>query len=164
MWQADVGNAIKWGEDTEIAEVKERQPALLQQLLKIWEQSVRATHHFLSSREIEQIKEYVPGALNLVPRLVIAREESGAPVGFMGVDGGRLEMLFLVPDKRGNGLGRLLVEYGMKHCGVRSVTVNEQNPEAKGFYEHMGFCVYKRTDCDEQGAPYPLLYMEISQR
>ena len=38
MWQADVGNAIKWGEDTEIAEVKERQPALLQQLLKIWEQ------------------------------------------------------------------------------------------------------------------------------
>ena len=92
MWQADVGNAIKWGEDTEIAEVKERQPALLQQLLKIWEQSVRATHHFLSSREIEQ------------------------------------------------------------------------NPEAKGFYEHMGFCVYKRTDCDEQGAPYPLLYMEISQR
>ena len=141
MWQADVGNAIKWGEDTEIAEVKERQPVLLQQLLKIWEQSVRATHHFLSSREIEQIKEYVPGALNLVPRLVIAREESGAPVGFMGVDGGRLEMLFLVPDKRGNGLGRLLVEYGMKHCGVKSVTVNEQNPEAKGFYEHMGFCV-----------------------
>ena len=57
---------------------------MLQQLLKIWEQSVRATHHFLSSREIEQIKEYVPGALNLVPRLVIAREESGAPVGFMG--------------------------------------------------------------------------------
>ena len=104
MWQADVGNAIKWGEDTEIAEVKERQPALLQQLLKIWEQSVRATHHFLSSREIEQIKEYVPGALNLVPGLVIAREESGAPVGFMGVDGGRLEMLFLVPEKRGNGL------------------------------------------------------------
>ncbi|MEO2816191.1 GNAT family N-acetyltransferase [Flavonifractor plautii] len=67
-------------------------------------------------------------------------------------------------DKRGNGLERLLVEYGMKHCGVKSVTVNEQNPEAKGFYEHMGFCVYKRTDCDEQGAPYPLLYMEISQR
>ena len=64
----------------------------------------------------------------------------------MGVDGGRLEMLFLVPDKRGNGLGRLLVEYGMKHCGVKSVTVNEQNPEAKGFYEHMGFSVARSGD------------------
>lgn len=37
--------------------------------------------------------------------------------------------------------------------------VNEQNPLAKGFYEHMGFKVYKRTVVDEQGNPYPLLYM-----
>ena len=101
MWQADVGNAIKWGEDTEIAEVKERQPALLQQLLKIWEQSVRATHHFLSSREIEQIKEYVPGALNLVPSLSSPERKAELRSDLWGVDGGRLEMLFLVPDKRG---------------------------------------------------------------
>ena len=37
--------------------------------------------------------------------------------------------------------------------------MNEQNPQAKGFYEHMGFRVYKRTELDEQGNPYPLLYM-----
>ena len=48
----------------------------------------------------------------------------------------------------------------MKHCGVKSVTVNEQNPEAKGFYEHMGFAVCRRTERDEQGGPYPLLYMK----
>ena len=40
------------------------------------------------------------------------------------------------------------------------VTVNEQNPQAVGFYEHMGFAAYKRTDLDEQGNPYPLLYMK----
>lgn len=39
--------------------------------------------------------------------------------------------------------------------------MNEQNPQARGFYEHMGFRVYKRTDHDEQGNPYPLLYMEL---
>ena len=38
-------------------------------------------------------------------------------------------------------------------------SIKEQNPQAKGFYEHMGFQVYKRTDLDEQGNPYPLLYM-----
>ena len=32
----------------------------------------------------------------------------------------------------------------------------------KGFYEHMEFRVYKRTELDEQGNPYPLLYMELS--
>ena len=42
---------------------------------------------------------------------------------------------------------------------MERLTVNEQNPQAKGFYEHMGFHVYKRTELDEQGNPYPLLYM-----
>lgn len=60
---------------------------------------------------------------------------------------------------RGGGLGRRLLEYGAEHYGIREVTVNEQNPQAVGFYEHMGFVTYKRTDRDEQGGPYPLLYM-----
>ena len=38
--------------------------------------------------------------------------------------------------------------------------MKEQTPGAKGFYEHMGFQVYKRTENDEQGNPYPLLYMQ----
>lgn len=47
----------------------------------------------------------------------------------------------------------------MEFMGVEEVTVNEQNPHAVGFYRHMGFEVYRRTDCDEEGGPYPLLYM-----
>lgn len=56
-------------------------------------------------------------------------------------------------------LGRLLLEYGVAHYGVRELTVNEQNPQAVGFYRHMGFETYMRTETDEQGGPYPLLYM-----
>jgi putative acetyltransferase len=41
------------------------------------------------------------------------------------------------------------------------LAVNEQNPQAKGFYEHLGFQVYKRADIDEQGNPYPILYMKL---
>ena len=48
----------------------------------------------------------------------------------------------------------------MEHYGVNELTVNEQNPLARGFYEHMGFEVYKRTELDEEGNPYPLLYMK----
>ena len=47
----------------------------------------------------------------------------------------------------------------MESYAVECLAVNEQNPQARGFYEHMGFRVYKRTDLDEQGNPYPLLYM-----
>ena len=54
------------------------------------------------------------------------------------------------------------LQYGIKTYAVERVAVNEQNPQAKGFYEHLGFQVYKRTDLDEQGNPYPLLYMSLN--
>ncbi len=69
-------------------------------------------------------------------------------------------MLFLTPEERGKGLGKKLIQYGMEQHAVHELAVNEQNPLARGFYEHMGFSVYKRTDHDEQGNPYPLLYMK----
>ena len=68
-------------------------------------------------------------------------------------------MLFLLPQIRGKGVGRELLQHGMEHYHVTEVTVNEQNPQAVGFYEHMGFVTYKRTELDEEGNPYPLLYM-----
>ena len=58
-------------------------------------------------------------------------------------------------------MGKALLEYGMDTYGVNELAVNEQNPQAIGFYEHMGFRVFKRTDYDEQGNPYPLLYMKL---
>ena len=145
--------------DMKIVEVKERTPDLIKGLLEVWENSVRATHLFLSDSEIQSIKKYVPQALNEVLHLLIAEDESGRAVAFMGVEAGSLEMLFIAPEERGRGLGKRLIQYGIKNYSVEKLTVNEQNPQAKGFYEHMGFQVYKRTDLDEQGNPYPLLYM-----
>lgn len=145
--------------DMKIVEVKERTPDLIKGLLEVWENSVRATHLFLSDSEIQSIKKYVPQALNEVLHLLIAEDESGRPVAFMGVEAGSLEMLFIAPEEREKGLGKRLIQYGIKNYSVEKLTVNEQNPQAKGFYEHMGFQVYKRTDLDEQGNPYPLLYM-----
>lgn len=142
-----------------IVEVKERTPDLIKGLLEVWENSVRATHLFLSDSEIQSIKKYVPQALNEVLHLLIAEDESGRAVAFMGVEAGSLEMLFIAPEERGKGLGKRLIQYGIKNYSVEKLTVNEQNPQAKGFYEHMGFQVYKRTDLDEQGNSYPLLYM-----
>ena len=144
-----------------ITEVKNRTPALINCLLEVWENSVRATHLFLSDREIRNIKEYVPQALREVAHLLIAEDEAGRPVAFMGVEKGSLEMLFIAPDERGKGLGKNLIRYGIENYGVERLTVNEQNPQARGFYEHMGFRVYKRTDFDEQGNLYPLLYMSL---
>ena len=133
---------------------------LLDALVSVWEDSVRATHHFLSDEEILKIKTYVPQALSAVENLVIAENTAGQPIAFMGVENHRLEMLFLASSVRGHGLGRQLMQYGDEHYGITELTVNEQNPQAVAFYEHLGFTIYKRTDHDEEGNPYPLLYMK----
>lgn len=130
-------------------------------LLEIWEDSVRATHHFLSDAEVNQIKEYVPQALTGVKHLIIAEDETKIPVAFMGIQDHRLEMLFISSKERGKGIGKHLLRYGIENYELKEVTVNEQNPQAVGFYEHMGFTTYKRTDHDEEGNPYPLLYMKL---
>ena len=139
-------------------EVQDRSPSLLDVLLEIWEQSVRATHLFLSDAEVNAIRAYVPQALKSVEHLIAAETEK--PIAFMGVQNGRLEMLFLAPEDRGKGIGKQMLQYGIENYGIAELTVNEQNPQAVGFYAHMGFDAYKRTEFDEEGDPYPLLYMK----
>lgn len=96
-----------------------------------------------------------------VAHLIIAQDEEGNPTAFMGIENEVLEMLFITPDQRGKGLGKALLNLGIMKYGVKQLTVNEQNSQAVGFYEHIGFKVYKRTPRDEQGNPYPLLYMKL---
>ncbi len=146
-----------------IIEVKERTQMLVNQLLQVWEDSVKATHLFLSSEEIENIKKYVPQAILGVSHLVIIENESHKPIAFMGIQNRKLEMLFIKNSERGNGLGKKLLNYGIENYNVNELAVNEQNPKAKGFYEYMGFKVYKRTELDEQGNPYPILYMRLEK-
>ncbi|ENH9207696.1 GNAT family N-acetyltransferase, partial [Vibrio vulnificus] len=45
--------------------------------------------------------------------------------------------------------------------GVTKVDVNEQNPQAVGFYEHMGFKVVSRSPLDDMGKPFPILHMTL---
>ena len=126
-------------ETVKLEEIRERTPALLAKLVEVWEASVKATHHFLSEGERERIKTYVPLALQQVERLLAAWETPGKPLGFLGVSGGCLEMLFLSPQARGKGLGRRMLQRAIDEYGVTRLTVNQQNPQAVGFSFTWGF-------------------------
>lgn len=142
--------------------LEKRDEAWMDTLCDVWERSVRATHQFLSNEEIGKIALYIPLALQQVPSLIVAADPSGETAGFMGIDGKKLEMLFIAPEQRGKGWGKRLVRYGIGEHAIDEVGVNEQNHLARGFYEHLGFRVYRRTDWDEQGDPYPILYMKLA--
>ena len=146
-----------------IFEITNRTTAITKELLDIWENSVKATHLFLSNKDIQNIKKYVPEALKEVKHLIIIENENNIPLGFIGIENTKLEMLFIKNNERGKGVGKQLLTYGIEKYNVNELTVNEQNPNAKGFYEHLGFKVYKRTELDEQGNHFPILYMRLEK-
>ncbi len=141
--------------------IEERNENLIKELLKAWESSVRVTHKFLSNEEILEIKKYVPEALSGISHLIIEIDEKENPIAFMGIEKNKLEMLFIASQYRGKGIGKKMLLYGIENYGVNDLAVNEDNPLALGFYEHMGFKVYQRNELDDQGNPYPVLYFIV---
>lgn len=131
------------------------------ELLSVWESSVKATHHFLSRKDFEFYKELVPTFFDQVT-LFSVKDEDQRITGFIGTNGDQLEMLFIDAAHRGKGLGKALLRYAVEHLAVTKVDVNEQNEQAVKFYEHSGFETKSSSDTDGFGKPYPILHMELN--
>ncbi|MER7245925.1 hypothetical protein [Kribbella sp. NPDC000426] len=56
--------------------------------------------------------------------------------------------------------GSLLLEHAFAHFAATSVDVNEQNPQAIGFYQRHGFAQVSRSETDSTGKPYPILHLK----
>jgi putative acetyltransferase len=131
------------------------------ELVQVWEASVRATHDFVLEDHIVSFRTLVPQYFDAVDLYVI-RDENKI-LGFLGTGEQEVQMLFLHPDSRRKGLGKTFMQFAIKEHKVTKVEVNEQNTQAVGFYQHMGFKVVGRSELDYTGKPYPLLYMELPE-
>ena len=132
----------------------------LQNLIEIWESSVRATHDFLSESEILRIKEQVRAifeSLNLLTCAFLG----GEIVAFMVCENEKIEALFVRPSHFRQGIGRELVRYAVSKFRAKFVDVNEQNPSAWEFYKKLGFYEISRSATDEQGNRYPIIHLKI---
>lgn len=129
-------------------------------LIKVWEASVRATHHFLPDKEIHELKPLILNNYFDMVLLKCSKNKENEIMGFIGVAEHKIEMLFVSPHAQGQGIGSALCQYAMEHMQATKVDVNEQNPRAREFYEKMGFKVIRRSELDGQGKPYPILHME----
>jgi putative acetyltransferase len=87
--------------------------------------------------------------------------ENSESKGFASVAQGNLEMLFIHNDMRGKGYGKTLYQFMKEKTGLTKVDVNEQNPQAIGFYEKMGFKKIGRSEKDASGKDYPLIHMSL---
>lgn len=131
------------------------------ELVALWEMSVRATHNFLSEEDILFFKPLIRNEYLYQVDLFCVRNGENRVTAFMGTDGQKIEMLFVLPTERGCGLGALLVAYAINQLFVNQVDVNEQNEQAVGFYLHQGFKIISRDATDGLGKPYPFLHLSM---
>jgi putative acetyltransferase len=129
-------------------------------IIELWELSVRASHLFLPEDYLQRIKNLLPSILPAVKLFIHLDSDQTTITGFLGVGEEKIEMLFIHPDRRGQGIGSLLNKFASEQLHTYKVDVNEQNEQAVAFYKKLGYKVVGRTEVDGLGKPFPILQME----
>ncbi|WJQ83087.1 GNAT family N-acetyltransferase [Brevibacillus brevis] len=131
-------------------------------LVDIWYRAVCQTHNFLTDKDIQFYLHIVQnGALQAV-EVWVELNGNKEPTGFIGLDGTKIEMLFVDPEYHGQGIGSRLIKHAEKIKGSNlQVDVNEQNEGAFAFYKWYGFVQIGRSELDGTGKPFPLLHLEL---
>lgn len=132
------------------------------ELLTVWEASMRSSHHFLTEEDIRFFKPLIREQYFQAVTLYIIRNQEEKIAAFMGLSDELVEMLFVRPDEQGKGYGKQLMEYALHEKGICKVDVNEQNKQAYRFYQRLGFQVIGRDETDSTGKPFPILHLERS--
>ncbi|ASK32114.1 GNAT family N-acetyltransferase [Chryseobacterium sp. T16E-39] len=129
-------------------------------IMEIWASSVKATHDFLAEEDFNYFQQVIPR--DYLPHLdVYLITDNNNAKGFASVAEDTLEMLFIHDDFRGQGYGKKLYQFMKDQIGFTKLDVNEQNPQAVGFYEKMGFKKVGRSEKDSSGKDYPIIHMSI---
>ena len=146
-----------------VINIRRSRPDEGDKLTAIWCRSVDATHDFLTKAYRKELEEMVRAFLPEAPLWVAVNTED-QPIAFMLLTGDHMDALFVDPDVRGCGGGKLLIEHALSLTPKLTTNVNEQNEQAVGFYQKMGFRVTGRSETDDLGQPYPLLNLMYEQQ
>ena len=106
--------------------IRESRPSDGERILEIWRNAVDATHDFLTPEDRAALDALVAGFLPSASSW-LAVDGSDYPIGFMLMDAGHMDALFVDPAVHGTGVGAALVRHGLAlHPGM-TTDVNEQN-------------------------------------
>ena len=131
------------------------------ELLVVWEDSVRATHDFITDADIAEFKPMIMAHAFPAVTLRCVKGDNQKILGFIGVAENKIEMLFVLNKCRGQGIGKQLLNFAINELEATKVDVNEQNPLAVEFCKYMGFDITSRSPLDDMGKPFPILHMSL---
>lgn len=141
-------------------------PQMLTALLDLWEDSVRASHTFLTKQHIAEIKVEVKMALKSSQNIITATDKKDF-LGFIGVEKNKIEMLFVASSVFRKGIGKALLkealERYLKDYPCILVDCNEQNTQGLAFYKSLGFEKVGMSEKDSAGRDFPIVHLKVSK-
>ena len=141
-----------------IEKIEHLTDSLKDELIVVWEKSVRSSHQFLLEEDLEYYRTRIRDIyFDAVDLYVITNPNIAA---FMGLSEEMVEMLFVLPSEKGKGYGTALLNFAFEEKRIRKIDVNEQNTEAHQFYINRGYHAIARDEVDADGKPYPIIHLE----
>ena len=141
-----------------IEKIDQLTASLKDELIGVWEKSVRSSHHFLSEEDLDYYRPRIRDIYFDAVDLYVIRKSN--IVAFMGLSEDMVEMLFVLPSEKNKGYGSALLRYAFERKHIRKIDVNEQNAEAYQFYINRGYHAVARDNTDADGKPYPIVHLE----
>ena len=132
--------------------------SLKDELIAVWEKSVRSSHHFLAEEDLAYYRPRIRDIYFDAVDLYVIRNPN--VVAFMGLSEDMVEILFVLPSEKGQGYGSALLNFAFGEKYIRKIDVNEQNTEAYQFYINRGYQAIARDEVDADGKPYPIIHLE----
>lgn len=118
--------------------------------IKIWEEELTVSPEYISTNEVYKLVD------------------NGRILGFFSYlkepgDTVKLENMFLLPDRIGKGIGRLMMNQFLKTVGQQGYQriILDADPNAEKFYERMGFKVIDKVTTSIPGRFMPVMEMCI---
>lgn len=105
---------------------------LKNELVEVWEASVRSTHRFLTEKDIRFFKPLIRNKYIPVVELYIIRNGQNRIAAFMGLSDELIEMLFVHPEEQGKGYGKQLIE--ICHLPQTYIQSRRQRTKRKGYF------------------------------
>lgn len=125
--------------------IRQYRPGDLDAVMGLWLAGNLDAHPFISNayweRNLPAVREQIPQAE------VLAAEENGRLLGFLGLSGSYIAGIFVSRPARSQGVGRALLEEAKRRRARLTLRVYRRNSRALAFYLREGFAAeHMRTD------------------
>lgn len=134
----------------------------MQQFMALWEAAFKPMHPALAAPVLEAARASVEEALQKAKDITCIKDAHGRILAFMYTKGNKIEMLYVHPGAKDQGVDSMLVTYAVSAQKVRFVDVSAQDTAARTLFEQRGFQVYEQAEADSLGNPLPTLRMRLA--